>query len=480
MFSSIDPTISMEKLQNSPEGQYLDRKSASLAPKELAKHISAFANADGGIIVLGIEDDGRITGLTPVQENSFRQAPADFLQVLPEYQVECVSCNQKADNPKILLFHIRPSSSDLIKFRNGEAYLRYGDASRKLSGEQLLALEYSKGIRRFEERIVEDAVMDDLDPDLIREYKKLLSPSIATEIDILKARGLIKVDGEKIKITVAAVLLFGKNPTQFLPGARFRFLRYEGTETGVGTNINIIKDITIEKPLPRLLEEAKQVLSVQMREFQQLDKDGKFKKIPEYPEFAWLEGVVNAVVHRDYSISGDHIRVSMYDDRIEFSSPGKLPSIVTVDNIKETRFSRNPLIARVLTDFGWVRELNEGVKRIYLDMEAYFLEPPLFSEPGITVKLVLKNNIAMRAVRKLEAIKGVVSEDVWNELDSLEQNIILCVANIKNCTPKVLMELTKKSRNSINIRLKGLVEKGILVDHSSSRRDPTRFYTVGK
>lgn len=346
MFSSIDPTISIEKLQNSPEGQYLDRKSARLAPKELAKHISAFANADGGIIVLGIEDDGRITGLTPVQENSFRQAPADFLQVLP--------------------------------------------------------------------------------------------------------------------------------------GARFLFLRYEGTETGVGTNINIIKDITIEKPLPRLLEEAKQVLSVQMREFQQLDKDGKFKKIPEYPEFAWLEGVVNAVVHRDYSISGDHIRVSMYDDRIEFSSPGKLPSIVTVDNIKETRFSRNPLIARVLTDFGWVRELNEGVKRIYLVMEAYFLEPPLFSEPGITVKLVLKNNIAMRAVRKLEAIKGVVSEDVWNELGSLEQNIILCVANIKNCTPKILMELTRKSRNSINIRLKGLVEKGILVDHSSSRRDPTRFYTVGK
>ena len=78
MFSSIDPTISIEKLQNSSEGQYLDRKSARLAPKELAKHISAFANAEGGIIVLGIEDDGRITGLTPVQENSFRQAPADF------------------------------------------------------------------------------------------------------------------------------------------------------------------------------------------------------------------------------------------------------------------------------------------------------------------------------------------------------------------------------------------------------------------
>jgi len=480
MFSSIDPTITIEKLQYSPEGQYLDRKSGRLAPKELAKHISAFGNADGGIIVLGIEDDGIITGINPEQENIFRQAPVDFLRVLPEYEVEGILCADQAGKPKILLFHIRPSASDLIKFRNGEAYLRYGDASRKLNGEQLLALEYSRGIRRFEERIVEDAVMDDLDPDLIREYKNLLSPSIATGTDILKARGLLKFDGEKIKITVAAVLLFGKNPTQFLPGARFRFLRYEGVEAGVGTNINIIKDITIDKPLPKLLEEVKQVVYAQMREFQYLDKDGKFKKIPEYPEFAWLEGVVNAVVHRDYSISGDYIRVSMYDDRIEFSSPGKLPSIVTVENIRETRFSRNPIIARVLTDFGWVRELNEGVKRIYLDMESYFLEPPLFSEPGITVKLVLKNNIAMRAARKLEAIKGVVSEDVWEKMDSLEQDIVLYAANIRNCTPKVLIAVTKKSRKSINIRLKKLIEKGILVDHSSSRRDPTRFYTVGK
>ena len=90
----------------------------------------------------------------------------------------------------------------------------------------------------------------------------------------------------------------------------------------------------------------------------------EFKTVPEYPEFAWFEGLVNAVTHRDYSFRGDYIRVSMFDDRLEIVSPGALPNIVTLDNMRTTRYSRNPRIARTLVEFGWVRELNEGVKRI--------------------------------------------------------------------------------------------------------------------
>ena len=96
---------------------------------------------------------------------------------------------------------------------------------------------------------------------------------------------------------------------------------------------------------------------IEIRDFQYLDTDGRFIVFPEYPEFACVEGIVNAIVHRDYSIGGDHIRVFMFDDRLEITSPGKLPNIVTVDNIRLTRYSRNPRIARVLTEFGWVREL---------------------------------------------------------------------------------------------------------------------------
>lgn len=478
-FSKIDPTLSLEKLATDIEGQYFDRKSERLAAKDLAHHLSAFANASGGLIAIGIEDNGEITGVSPEKENILRQAAFDFLQIPPQFVVERISCkNNVGEDRVILLFHIENSSNEIIKLKTGEAYLRAGDASRKLSTEQLLALEYTKGIKSFEARIVEDATIDDLDWNLIKQYTALLGPNVSSDLDVMKGRGLIREKDGQLRITVAAILLFGKYPTQFLPAARVRFLRYEGTIAEVGTKLNIVKEVNIEKPLHLLLVETRNLLESQMREFQQLGKDGVFKKIPEYPAFAWLEGLVNAVAHRDYSLHGDHIRISMFDDRIEFSSPGRLPSIVTVDNIQTTRFSRNPMIARVLSDFGWVRELNEGVKRIYTDMASFFLDPPCFSEPnGNTVLLVLKNNIAARSIRRLESQKVVFNKH-WDGLCALDKDLVYYIANIEKCTPRSLTELTGKSRATITSHLKTLLEMGIVAEIGTSPKDPTKYYTI--
>ncbi len=477
--SAIDPAINIEKLTTMTEGQFFDRKSARLATKDFAHHLSAFANASGGIVAIGIEDDGCITGVLQEQENRFRQTAFDFLQIPPEYQVETIAIQlASGEQGNIMLFHIAPSSNEIIKLKNGDAFLRVGDQSRKLSVEMLSALEYSKGIKSYETRIIPDATVDDLDMDLVNQYIRLFDSTVSSPLDVLKGRGLIKEKDGTIQLTVAAILLFGKFPTQFLPGARVRFLRYEGKVAGVGENFNLVKDITIEKPLHLLLTEARNLLEAQMREFQQLTKDGIFKRIPEYPAFAWLEGLVNAVAHRDYSLQGDYIRITMFDDRIEFSSPGRLPSIVTVDNIQTTRFSRNPMIARVLSDFGWVRELNEGVKRIYTDMASFFLEPPSFSEPnGNTVLLVLKNNIASRSMRRIEWQAARFNE-CWSTLSPLDRDIVYYIANIDKCTPRILSEFTDKSRPTITAHLKKLKDLGIIIEHSSAPRDPTKYYTV--
>lgn len=477
--SKIDPTLSIEKLKTMPEGQFFDRKSERLAPKDFSHQLSAFANGSGGLVVIGIEDDGRITGVSADRENAFRQTAFDFLQIPPEYTIEVVPCfKESGEACNIMLFHIATSANEIIKLKNGDAYLRVGDNSRKLSAEMLIALEYSKGIRSFESRIVDDATLNDLNLELIEQYTKLLDPTVSSPMDVLRGRGLIKEKNGEFCITVAAVLLFGKAPTQFLPGARVRFLRYEGVTADVGSRFNLVKDVTIERPLHQLLTEARNLLESQMREFQQLGRDGVFQKIPEYPPFAWLEGLVNAVAHRDYSLQGDYIRITMFDDRIEFSSPGRLPSIVTVDNIRNTRFSRNPMIARVLSDFGWVRELNEGVKRIYTDMEDFFLEPPIFSEPnGNTVKLVLRNNIAARSVRRMESQKVFFAQR-WESLSNLDKELVYYIANIDKCTPRILWELTEKSRPTITAHLKKLVEMDMIVEHSTSPRDPTKYYTI--
>lgn len=165
--------------------------------------------------------------------------------------------------------------------------------------------------------------------------------------------------------------MFGKNPSRFLPQARLRVFKFSGSEMDVGENFNVVKNAEFDKALPRVIMESRDFVKMQLRDFQKLQNDGMFITIPEYPEVAWFEGIVNAVTHRDYSIAGDHIKVLMYDDHLSIESPGKLPNIVTIENIKEERFSRNPRIARTLTEFGWVREMNEGVKRIFSEMAKY-------------------------------------------------------------------------------------------------------------
>ena len=466
----------VQRWQHDPENQLFERKSARLAPKDLASHLCAFANASGGTLVIGIEDDGEITGITVSQENAFRQAGIEFLSLLPEYQVFArqVQVEDSSEPKHILVFFIQPSHNIIIKLKTGEAYLRVGDQSRRLSASQLLELEYARGTRSFETTLVPDATLEDLDENLIAEYVRLLDPMASDSTDLLQARGLLRKDG----ITVAGFLLFAKHPTRFLPAARVRFLRYEGTRAGVGSNFNIIKDVTLDGALPNLLREGQRLLESQMREFQQLSRDGTFVKIPEYPPFTWLEGLVNAVTHRDYSLQGDYIRISMFDDRMEIASPGALPSIVTVDNIQNTRFSRNPLIARVLGDFGWVRELNEGVKRIYQDMAAYFLDPPIYEVYNRnTVMLTLKNNIGTRAIRRLET--GITDlYAVWRTLTPLEKNLVYYIANVDQCTTKKLMDFTGKSRPTVLRYIRRLSDTGIVKEHAAAVSDPTKYYTL--
>ncbi|MEK0245780.1 ATP-binding protein [Bifidobacterium mongoliense] len=142
-------------------------------------------------------------------------------------------------------------------------------------------------------------------------------------------------------------------------------LKIDGTQMQTGRRLNIVKDKDFDGPLSEVVEGASQLIASLLREFQVLGEDARFRTVPEYPEFAWFEGLVNAVAHRDYSIRGEYTRVVIFDDRLEITSPGILPNRVTLENMRTKRFARNPKICHVLASFKWVRELNEGVHRVY-------------------------------------------------------------------------------------------------------------------
>ena len=480
--SHYNRLLTPEYFQTVDENKYFDRKSGKIKPSDLAKHISAFANADGGAIAIGIDDNKTIEGINQFGEgkiNDFINAPRNYCKPMPKYEYELIDVtNSKGGSDRILLLHICESVDQIIRTSSDLTYLRIGDRSVEMRGDDLRNLEYAKSARHYEDEINPDAEMADLSEELLTQYAEHIGATDLSFEEILKARGFIRKKGEKEHLTNAAVLLFAKNVYQFYPNCRIRFLRYDGNYAQVGTNINLIRDTGIECSLLEIIDKAKDFVATQLREFTLLDeKTGRFQVVPEYPEFAWQEGIVNAVVHREYALTGNYIKVTMYDDRLEIESPGRLPNIVTVENIRETRFSRNPRISRVLTEMGWVRELNEGVKRIYSDMESFFLEAPIYSEPEQSVRLVLKNNIIMRSIRQGNRAMKSFGQDVWNSLDNIEKMMISYMINKGTAKRVELTQYTGKSSGTVTNRLNKLIEKG-LVRANGNQFDPNRNYEV--
>lgn len=478
--SKINPLIDIEYIKTKPENKYFDIKSSKIKASDLAPHFSAFANAEGGIIAVGISDKTReiegVKNLSHDKYNDIISSPKDCCSPMPNYKIEILSVrNKNGEVDEIILFHIEAETDRIIRTTNGTTYLRIGDRSKELKGEDLINLEYARNTRRYEDELNKEATLDDLDFELLKEYKEKISASELSDEQVLKARGFLKEKDNKKYLTNGAVLLFAENTMQFYPNCRVRFLRYDGNSMQVGERINIIKDINIECSLLKIIPKVKEIVSLQLRDFVTLNKEnGRFMVIPEYPEFAWLEGIVNAVTHREYAFEGNYIMVTMYNDRLEITSPGKLPNIVTLENIKETRYSRNPRIARVLTEFGWVRELNEGVKRIYEDMKMFFLDAPQYSEPNNSVKLILKNNIIMRKLRQSDKLENTIGEEIWSKLDMTDKKIILYIANRGKANRKELEEETGKSATTINKRIKKLIEDNIIV-RVGDKSDPRHY-----
>ena len=462
------------------ENQYFDRKSARKDDREIAKHISAFANAAGGKLVVGIEDNGEVTGFRrngARDIENFERAALATCTPTPIVHRERISVvNSSGEDDLVLVLDIEPSTSHSVaRMSDGDVFLRQNDKSVKLNREQVIALEFDKGQRIFEDELVKDSSIDDVDHEVLDRYKEILGTEVSDE-QVLRSRRFMR-DG---KLTVAGALLFAQDPSVMMPQARVRIVRYAGVQMETGERLNITKERCFCGPLPKVIQGAYELISSMLREFQFLGPDGKFQTVPEYPEFAWFEGLVNAVTHRDYSFRGDYIRISMFDDRMEIISPGALPNIVTLDNMRTTRYSRNPRIARTLVEFGWVRELNEGVQRIYTEMQNSLLGDPVYSEPGKTkVQLTLENNIVARTVRRSEALEDKMSSEAIASLSEYELAAIrLAFANGK-VTARELAAHIGRDRRTANRVLSKLIEDGGLLEwHGSSPTDPRQFYKI--
>lgn len=174
-----------------------------------------------------------------------------------------------------------------------------GDKSQRLSFDDRLRLMYSKGTRYYEDEPVADSSIDDIDMETVASYCKKIGYQKSAMEYIMQNKSFVVTKGGRDEMSAAAILLFGKDPQRFFQRARIRFIRYEGTEAKVGSEMNVVKDKVFTGRILDMLEAALSFVQDQMKEYVHLGRDGKFVTTPEYPEFVWKELIVNAVAHRD-------------------------------------------------------------------------------------------------------------------------------------------------------------------------------------
>ena len=405
--------MTIEEILAKDEKQIFDRKSIHIKPADLSDTLCAFANADGGTVAIGISDKHRrIEGVDYYVEqlNDLLRTPIDFcnptIPVTTE-MVECINCEGKPDH--VLLMHIE--ASPLFHANQADdAFIRVGDKSKKLNFEDRMALMYAKGVRYYEDEPVADASIEDLDLDFVRDYCKKIGYSKSPEEYLRENKKYITEKDGKENVSVAAILLFGKNPQNFFPRAFIRFIRYDGTEAKVGKDMNVIKDVIFEGRILDQVEKAVDFIKIQMKEKTYLGHDGIFVTEEEYSEFVRTEIVVNAAAHRDYGIKGTDIQIKMFDDRLEVDSPGTFAGMVKKENIRYTHFSRNPKIAAFLKDYGYVKEYGEGVDRMCRELEAIGLPDPVFNNSTF----ILKTTVMSASYQKLPIDAPKVADSVRN------------------------------------------------------------------
>lgn len=443
------------------EDQWFERKSARVQGKDLAAALIGMANAEGGTVVIGLHS-GRVEGVrrSGQRHNDWRQAPLDYVVPPLRARFHPVSVVAEDGQPdEVLVVEVEPSDRVHATTRD-EVYLRVGDETRRLSYEQRQELEFDKGQSTFEVRPARDLTWSDLDTSSLEDFSHRVGhPDPAR---LARARGLVTRSGQ---LTIGGALLFAHEPQLELPEAYVRVLRHNGTGRTTGRRQQLLSDLRIDGPLPAQILGAERALREVLPTRRALGTDGRFQQVSAIPRDAWLEGVVNAVTHRSYSLAGDHIRVEVFDDRVEIESPGRFPGMVDISNPAQvTRYARNPRTARVLADLGFGQELGEGIRRMFEEMRLAGLDQPIYRQTSGSVRLILSTEPVDRALE--------------DRLPPTARALVRTIRERERPSTGDLATVTGRSRPTTLRDLRALEEAGVVERVGTSRKDPRAYWRI--
>jgi len=345
------------------ENAAVEFKALPLRPETLAREIVAFANSAGGTILLGVADDGTLVGVDGAEQLEEWVMNIARTSVVPAITVTCEM--MVLENTRICVVTV-PKGSDK-PYQTGDKYLvRVGSTNRVATQSELMRLFQMSGVFHYDTLPVANAGINDLNMAALDSYFTNYG-EFSKEDDIARRQLLINTDilmptGEP---TIGGLLMFGINPSRYLPQAAIMFAHFNGLEI----EADLIDRQEIIGTLPQQVDTALAVMKNNLLRPSTIEGAKRKDTTHLPPDKVLREMVVNACVHRNYAIAGSRIRIFMFDDRIECISPGRLPNTVTVEKLRSgVSYASNPVLLKFMDNLRYIDRLGRGFPMIYREM----------------------------------------------------------------------------------------------------------------
>lgn len=432
----------VQALLNLNEDHFNDVKSKRITPSKLQQTFVAFANSDGGDLYIGIEDK-KEAGERLIGFDEQEDANALISTLLEDTtpSVENVVVEFLQIEGKGLVLHLGIPKSPKVHYTAADdCFIRINAAKRKIKGERITQLSYSKGAEPYERRGLDSVDIEDLtDGDLLSDYMKRVGTHLQPRAFLRKQRLLTKKDGDRVP-NVGAVLLFDDEPQATLE-TRCAVKVYRLRTTDVEYKREQLEEmpVTINGDVENVIDKTIKQVSKYIDGASFKDA-GRVVKL-NYPAEALKEILVNAVIHRDYSLNDD-IHVRVFDNRVEIQSPGKLPGYMTLKNLYDERFSRNPNVVRMLHNLPNPinHDIGEGLDTAKNELKKAGLIDPVFSEKENAFVVTIKH-------QKLASIEDVVLQYFSEQPNSSISNKLVRQLSGEDDMQKVKIALQRLRAN---------------------------------
>ena len=406
---------------------------------EYLKIIGGFANTDGGELIIGIGDNGEITGIKKAKKllEDLPNKIRNKIGIIPSVTIE--------RKKKKEVIHIKISPSTVPISYDGRYYIRSGSTTQELKGNELTQFLLKKTGKTWD-NIISSATFSDIEVSGVETFKYLAKnriPSISKIDSIEKIFANLELTTDNGDLTNASVLLFGKRPQKFFISAKTRVGRFKTPTDIIDT---IIAEGNLFKQLDSTIEAIKKHLNVRFE-----IKGIKREDIWDYPIEALREAVINALIHKDYSSTAE-IQIRIYDDKIWIWNPGKLPPELSINDLKKehSSYPKNPLIANAFYLAGYIERWGSGTRRIVDLCKAQGLPEPEYKEEqgGFSVWFY----------------KDVYTEENLRRMGLNEKQIkaVMYIKEKGKITNKEYQILNSVSDETSRIDLKRLIEKRLI------------------